>query len=108
MQLMESIYGMSKAALVKHPEPQDTPAIFRLISNHRRWAIIQYLHSARFATANVIQRRCQLKQPTVSRHLRSLTEADLLTREKIGTSVIYQLNAMIWKKLTNQLEELVK
>lgn len=108
MQLVECIYGMSKTTSAQHTESQYTPGIFRLISNPKRWTIIQYLYSARFATASVIQRKCQIKQPTVSRHLRSLTEADLLTREKIGTSVIYQINPETWKKLTNQLAELEK
>lgn len=105
---MESIYCMGKTTSAQHPEPQDATEIFRLISNPKRWAIIQYLHLARFATATVIQRRCQIKQPTVSRHLRSLTEADLLTREKIGSSVIYEINPTTWKKLTNHLGELAK
>lgn len=42
----------------------------------------------------------QLSQPTVSHHLKVLAEAGLLTREKRGTWVWYQLNQERWLKLS--------
>lgn len=41
----------------------------------------------------------QLSQPTVSHHLKVLTEAGLLTREKRGTWVWYQLDQERWSQL---------
>lgn len=65
-----------------------------------------YLQSASFATATVIQRKCQIKQPTVSKYLRSLTDVNLLTKEKIGSTVIYQINPTAWKSLEDQISRL--
>lgn len=41
----------------------------------------------------------QLSQPTVSHHLKVLTDAGILTREKRGTWVWYRLNQDRWEKL---------
>lgn len=41
----------------------------------------------------------QLSQPTVSHHLKVLTDAGILTREKRGTWVWYRLDQDRWAKL---------
>lgn len=43
----------------------------------------------------------QLSQPTVSHHLKVLTEAGLLAREKRGTWVWYRLNQERWSQLSD-------
>ena len=82
-------------------------SICHQLVNPRKMAIIQYLHMAKFATASVIVRKCGIKQPSVSRYLKALTcDAELLVKEKVGSSIIYQLNAPVWNQITILLSKL--
>jgi len=74
--------------------------VCKQLAHPRKLAAIQYIHSAKFATASVIQRKCCIKQPSVSRYLKTLTAVGLLTREKVGASVIYHINTVVWNQVS--------
>lgn len=45
-----------------------------------------------------------LSQPTISHHMKKLTEVGLLTAEKRGTWVYYSINEKIWNQISNLFE----
>jgi predicted transcriptional regulator len=101
---------MSTSQTLPKPEPVnlDLNLIFRQLANPQKWNTIQYLYSARFATASVIQRQCNLRQPTVSRYLSSLCEAGLTTKTKVSASTLYEINPETFAQLTALLGVMAK
>ena len=86
--------------MIKQAIPTSTPPpILRELANHRKWKVYQYIVSARFASASVIVRRCGILQPSVSRYLKSMTGAGLLTKTKIGSVTIYEADQKTSKLL---------
>ena len=45
-----------------------------------------------------------LSQPTISHHMKKLTEAGLLTAEKRGTWVYYSINYDLWNQISELFE----
>lgn len=56
--------------------------------------IYEFLNKNGKATVNELVALVELKQPTVSYHLKEMKEAGLLTREKHGKEVYYSLSGM--------------
>ena len=45
-----------------------------------------------------------LSQPTISHHMKKLTEVGLLKAEKKGTWVYYSINERLWKQISDLFE----
>lgn len=106
--LYRNIYGMTTNFQNQGTPRLDLPAIFRQLASSKKWSVIQYLLSARFATATVIQQRCQIRQPTCSKILNSLAKAELISRVKLRSVIIYEINGTIWGEIKEQLPQLAK
>ena len=93
------------AAALSDEEADATAALFRTLADPARVKIVNLL-----ATAAVPVCACEfepalhLSQPTVSHHLKKLTEAGLLEREQRGKWAYFSLNP----KASSQLERLVR
>lgn len=95
--------GMNTQKPVLSEDLINLSAICRQLSNPNKLALIQYVQLSRFATAAVIQRKLSYSQPTVSKYLNALTQCQLLTREKIGSSILYSVNLKTWKQFNNKI-----
>jgi predicted transcriptional regulator len=81
-------------------------AICRQLSNQTKWNIISYIAAVRYATATVIICKLSLNQSAVSKALRSLVEIKLLSRTKVGSSVIYEINPDTWNRVADHFVKL--
>ena len=66
--------------------------VFRAVSDPTRRAILDQL-SAKDLTVNEIVRSFRVSRPAISRHLRLLRRATLVTEQRRGRQRIYRLNA---------------
>ncbi len=65
--------------------------VFEALASSPRRQILAYLSEARLSTSDLAQ-RFAMSAPAISRHLSVLENAGLVTREREGQFVYYQLN----------------
>ncbi len=75
-----------------YPETAEAARLFRALADETRLAILRQLRDEGEVCACDFHACCTLAQPTVSHHLKVLREAGLVTAEKRGLWVHYQLN----------------
>lgn len=75
--------------------------VFKALSDGTRQQILQLLEGEQ-RTVGEIVKKFSLSQPTISRHLSVLKEADLVIDQRKGQNVIYRLND---KALTNSMQK---
>ena len=93
------------APTLSDEEAQATAAIFRALSDPARVKIVNLLAtSGEPVCACEFEPALGLSQPTVSHHLKKLTEAGLLEREQRGKWAYFSLRP----EATSQLEQLVR
>lgn len=66
--------------------------VFKALSDGTRQEILRLLESQQHTVGEIVG-NFQLSQPTISRHLSVLKEADLVLDQRQGQNVIYRLNA---------------
>ena len=66
--------------------------VFKALSDGTRQQILHLLESGDRNVSEVVS-EFNLSQPTISRHLMVLSNADLVTGERIGKNVVYSLNS---------------
>jgi DNA-binding transcriptional ArsR family regulator len=95
--------------------------VFQAIADPTRRAIL-LLVASQAMTAGAIASNFDTARPTVSKHLRILTECDLLKQEQNGREIFYHLNPkkmkdfadfiepfrMMWENRFNKLENVMK
>jgi len=77
--------------------------VFQAIADPTRRAIL-VLVATQSMTAGAIASNFDTARPTVSKHLRILTECELLEQEHRGREVHYQLNAGKMKEIADFIE----
>lgn len=65
--------------------------VFKALADGTRQEILQLLEEQPFTVGEIVA-RFDLSQPTISRHLSVLKEADLVIDQRRGQNVIYRLN----------------
>ncbi len=74
-------------------ELEDFDTVFKALAHASRRHILVVLHArGGHMTAGAIADRFACSWPTTTRHLRQLTDAGLVTVEKVGREKIYRLN----------------
>ncbi|WP_418275925.1 ArsR/SmtB family transcription factor [Isoptericola jiangsuensis] len=70
---------------------ESTAAVLRVVSDPTRLQILSLVHTADDGRVRVVDltRALGLRQPTVSHHVKVMTEAGVLTREPTGREVWY-------------------
>jgi len=79
-------------------------AVFRAIADPTRREILSIL-SARRQTVGEIAANFRMSRPAVSKHLRSLRSAGLVTTHKQGTTTICGLNAKPLRAVNDWLQD---
>ena len=74
---------------------------FQALSDDTRQRILHLLES-RDSNVGEIVSGCNLTQPAISRHLKVLHNADLVTRRRDGARVIYSINGEVLGELLPQ------
>ena len=77
--------------------------VFQAIADPTRRAIL-VLVATQSMTAGAIASNFNTARPTVSKHLRILTECDLLDQEQKGREIIYRLNPKKMKEIGDFIE----
>lgn len=91
------------SAPIGRPEAEQLASLLKAIADPTRIQLISYIN----ASANAESCACNLTeplgltQPTISHHLKVLTDAGLIEREKRGTWVWYSVNQNRWQQLSN-------
>ena len=65
--------------------------VFKALADGTRQEILQLLEEQPYAVGEIVA-KFDLSQPTISRHLSVLKEADLVVDQRRGQNVIYRLN----------------
>ncbi|MES2761772.1 MAG: metalloregulator ArsR/SmtB family transcription factor [Bacteroidota bacterium] len=81
--------------------------VFQAIADPTRRAII-LLIAAQAMTPNAIAEHFDSTRQAVSKHLRILTECELLKQEQSGREIYYQLNGTKMKEIDKWLEQYKK
>jgi ArsR family transcriptional regulator len=94
------------AAPIGRPEAEQLAALLKAISDPTRIQLISYINASNNSEACVcnLTEPLALTQPTVSHHLKVLTDAGLIEREKRGTWVWYTVNQDRWQQISKLLE----
>ncbi len=82
-----------------YPETAVAARLFHALADETRLAILRQLRDEGEVCACDFRACCTLAQPTVSHHLKVLREAGLVTAEKRGLWVHYQLNQETMERL---------
>jgi DNA-binding transcriptional ArsR family regulator len=77
--------------------------VFQAIADPTRRAIL-LLVASQSMTAGAIAANFDTARPTVSKHLRILTECELLEQEKTGREIYYHLNPQKIKEIADFIE----
>ena len=81
---------MISTNILNEKELEFKSRIFKVIGDSNRLKILEILRSGENCQCDIIPMIAQ-SQPTVSRHLKLLEEAGLLTSRKNGTKVFYKV-----------------
>jgi ArsR family transcriptional regulator len=81
---------MTSTRIPNEKELEFKSRIFKVIGDSNRLKILEILRSGENCQCDIIPMIAQ-SQPTVSRHLKLLEEAGLLTSRKNGTKVFYKV-----------------
>tara|TARA_R110002050_G_scaffold79810_4_gene170556 strand:+ start:19179 stop:19502 length:324 start_codon:yes stop_codon:yes gene_type:complete len=77
--------------------------VFQAIADPTRRAILMLVVSQSM-TAGAIASNFDTARPTISNHLKILTECELLRKEQIGRAMIYHLNPQKMKEIAEFIE----
>jgi ArsR family transcriptional regulator len=75
----------------KEPTAEIAPLALKALADPTRMKIMLMLEGRRRTVTEIVE-FFELSQPTISRHLQTLADAQLVKREKVGQKVYYSLN----------------
>lgn len=82
---------MEFASIADRVPPRKMTKVFKALADGTRQEILQLLEDQQYTVGEIVS-KFSLSQPTISRHLSVLKEADLVTDQRRGQNVIYRLN----------------
>ena len=93
--------GMATA--ISRPDAESLAALLKVVADPTRLQLISYINSSENSESCVCEltQPLHLSQPTISHHLKVLSEAGLLEKEKRGTWVWYSVNQKRWNEIAN-------
>jgi DNA-binding transcriptional ArsR family regulator len=94
--------GITKSQIFSDRQ-NELAAIFRVLANPARIAILEYIGNQQACICNDIVEQIGLAQPTVSQHLKELKSLDLIDGEVEGKKLCYCLNLDRWDEIQNLL-----
>jgi ArsR family transcriptional regulator len=93
-------------AIIERPQAEALASLLKAIADPTRIQLLSLINASNNSEACVcnLTEPLALTQPTVSHHLKVLTDAGLIEREKRGTWVWYSVNQDRWRQLSKLLE----
>lgn len=90
-------------APIAREEAEQLAALLKVVADPTRLQLLAAIHASENAEACVctLTEPLELSQPTISHHLKVLTDAGLIEREKRGTWAWYSLNKERWQQLAH-------
>ena len=76
--------------------------ILRLVGEESKLRIMLLLAKERPCSVTEISENLNMKQTTVSHHLSLLRNADLVTTQRTGKNVFYDINDTVWQEMGKQ------
>lgn len=94
------------AAPLARSEAEQVASLLKAIADPTRLQLVSFINGSANSESCVcnLTEPLGLTQPTVSHHLKVLTDAGLIDREKRGTWVWYSINAERWQQLSKLFE----
>lgn len=77
--------------------------LFKALSDNTRRKILQYLLEEGEKSAGDIVAKFNVSGATISHHLSTLKEADLVTTQRHGKSILYSANATIIEEMITKI-----
>ena len=89
------------SSTIAREHAEQLAVLLKAVADPTRLQVLAWIESSNEQQSCVcdLTEPLQLSQPTVSHHLKVLTEAGLVSREKRGTWVWYRLNQERWSQL---------
>lgn len=81
-------------------------ATFKALSDNTRRQILRYLREGDMSAGEIAE-KFNMSKPSISHHLNILKQADLVSDQRQGQSIIYSLNTSVFEELVGVLMELV-
>lgn len=100
-----------KADIKWHDMPETeyrSTRIFRVLGNPKTYAIVKLLYKIKKASPSELARQLNRSVKTVSDHLRTLREIDIVEYQKQGKSTVYRLKYDRIVKILQQMEALIE
>jgi ArsR family transcriptional regulator len=86
-----------------------SPELFQSLCDPTRLALLRALLRSRVPeSVGVLAERCPVDVSVVSRHLRALHDAGLVSREKRGKEVFYKVEAQAFAQTLRALADLIE
>ncbi|WP_138275824.1 ArsR/SmtB family transcription factor [Rhodoluna limnophila] len=103
---VESCAPDGLAAPIARPEAEQLAGLLKAIADPTRLQLISFINtsSGDESCACNLTAPLGLSQPTLSHHLKVLTDAGLIEREKRGTQAWYRVNQVRWQQLSKLFE----
>jgi len=76
---------------IRYPSNRKMTKVFKALADGTRQEILQLLEEQPYTVGEIVA-KFNLSQPTISRHLSVLKEADLVVDQRRGQNVIYRLD----------------
>ncbi len=92
----------TRTMTTKKQSTQEMPAAFKALSDPTRLKILLMLEGKARTVGEIVD-FFDLTQPTITRHLQTLTAGKLVTRRKEGQKVFYEVNPACVSELCMQL-----
>ncbi len=96
--------GITKSQIF-NDQQNELAAIFRVLANPARIAILEYIGSQQACICNDIVEHIGLAQPTISQHLKELKSIQLIEGEIEGKKMCYCINLSRWNEIQSFLNE---
>ena len=80
-------------------QASDRPDPFKALADPTRRRILELLQQREVSAGEIAERFAGISRPAVSRHLRVLREAGLVTAEDVGREQLYRLNRPVLARI---------
>ena len=79
--------------------------LFKLLADETRLYILEQLHNCESCGCDILE-KLSVTQPTLSHHMKLLSDNKVVLTKKVGKKVIYSLNPQVLSELSLYLKKL--
>jgi DNA-binding transcriptional ArsR family regulator len=89
------------------PDRSSAPEAFKALGDPVRWTIVRYMAEQPELAGSVLDEALSISRPTISYHIRILTQAGLVDVSKRGRNHYYTLRHDVLRSLLEELDSLM-